>query len=476
MRLLFDSFSGRKGLLFGWSAAFALSLLAIAGTYYIPALHRIPAIFPFFAVALTALAGEATPVLAATLIGSISVYWFLVANGHSWLSPVALFGTSAFALASLIVAYLAHHRSRALSQLQASERHYRSMAEAASDVVISIDSKSNVLSINPAVKTIFGFEPEELIGKPMFVLMPERLRAAHAAGIARFIATGIRHIPWSGVALTGLRKSGEEFPIEISFGTYTSEGQQLFTGFIRDTSERHAAHAILMKSEKLAAIGRLASSIAHEINNPLAAITNLLYLARGSQDPAQVAEYLDMADAELRRVAVIANRTLQFHRHATTPEAVTSKELIGGSLDLYQGRLAISHIAVEERYRTQKPLVCIEGDIRQVLNNLIGNSIDALPNGGRILLRSRDATDLKSGRRGWVITVADTGIGMDCETTKQIFEPFFSTKGKGGSGLGLWISYQLVEQNEGKLRVRSSRKNSRSGTVFTLFLPHLAAL
>ena len=146
-------------------------------------------------------------------------------------------------------------------------------------------------------------------------------------------------------------------------------------------------------------------------------------------------------------------------------------QLIGGSLALYKGRIVNSGIVVRERTRARSSAMCVEGEIRQVLNNLIGNAIDALPSrGGHMSLRCRDATHWTSGRPGVVLTIADNGIGMSPETRKRIFEAFFSTKGPGGVGLGLWICCQLVEQNQGSLRVRSSQKEGRNGTVFNLFL------
>jgi signal transduction histidine kinase len=228
----------------------------------------------------------------------------------------------------------------------------------------------------------------------------------------------------------------------------------------------------LVQNEKLAAVGRLASSIAHEINNPLEAVTNLLYLSQGSADLAEVKDYLQTADREVRRISIIANQTLQFHKHSSTPVAVRCEELASGSLALYQGRLVNANIRVDLRHRAKRLALCIEGEIRQVLNNLIGNAIDSLPaQDGRIMIRSRDGTDWKSGRAGVVLTIADTGCGMSPDTQAKVFEAFFSTKGLGGAGLGLWICCQLVERNQGGLRVRSSQRPRARGTVFTLFLP-----
>jgi signal transduction histidine kinase len=225
----------------------------------------------------------------------------------------------------------------------------------------------------------------------------------------------------------------------------------------------------LLQSEKLAAVGRLASSIAHEINNPLEAVTNLLYLARTTAMSAEAKEYLDTADHELRRISAIASQTLRFHRQATSPQAVEASELFESVLGIFDRRMKNLNIRVEEDYRATQPIVCFEGDVRQVLNNLVGNAIDAMSDGGRLLMRSHDATDWKTKRKGIVLTVADTGCGMSRETVGRIYEPFFTTKGIAGTGLGLWVSSEVVSRHKGSLQVRSK---SGAGTVFRLFLPY----
>lgn len=244
-------------------------------------------------------------------------------------------------------------------------------------------------------------------------------------------------------------------------------------GSTEDIHDRKMAESALVQSEKLATVGRLASSIAHEINNPLEAVTNLLYLARTSQHVNQeVLECLLAAESELARVALIANQTLRFHKQSTRQQSVRCVELIGDALSIYKGRLAGTGIRVEKRKRAAKTVCCFEGEIRQVLNNLIGNAIDAIsPDEGRLLLRSREATDWKSGEKGLVLTVADNGIGMSDQTRVRIFDPFFTTKVQTGIGLGLWVSREIVKRHRGELRVRSTQRVGRSGTVFTLFLP-----
>ena len=235
--------------------------------------------------------------------------------------------------------------------------------------------------------------------------------------------------------------------------------------------ENRRTAAALLQSEKLAAVGRLASSMAHEINNPLEAITNLLYLSRkGVVDPT-VQQWLDQADLELRRITVIANQTLRFHRQSTSPTQVSCLSLFNPTLDFYEARFRNANIRVEKRTRAINLIECYEGDIRQVLSNLITNAIDAMPTGGRLLVRSREGTHWPSGRKGVFLTVADTGKGIDADTQKRMFEAFFSTKGNNGAGLGLWMSSQIIHRHQGALSIRSTHGRNRSGTVGVIFLP-----
>jgi signal transduction histidine kinase len=240
-----------------------------------------------------------------------------------------------------------------------------------------------------------------------------------------------------------------------------------------DVTDRKKSHDALLQTEKLAAVGRLASSIAHEINNPLEAVTNLIYLAKDSAVNEDAIRYLKSAETELRRVSVITNQTLRFHRQTTAPTRCTTEELIASTLAIYQGRLANSAIHIERRSRESPPVLCYDGEIRQVLSNLLGNAIDAMNGaGGRILIRNRPATDWRSGRKGITITFADTGVGMTKQTSGRIFEPFFTTKGVNGTGLGLWVSGDIIRRHQGNISIRSRQEPGPSGTVFALFLPY----
>jgi PAS domain S-box-containing protein len=245
-----------------------------------------------------------------------------------------------------------------------------------------------------------------------------------------------------------------------------------FTGVVLDISERKITEQALLRTEKLAAVGRLASSIAHEINNPLESITNLLYLAHAADSLDENREYLALADAELRRASAITSQTLRFHKQSTRPIEVTCEELIVNTLAVLRSRIRNANVTIEKRMRATRPVICFDGEIRQAVYNLVVNAVDALQAaGGRLLLRSREGHDHATGRPGLILTVADTGTGMSLETLAKIFEPFYTTKGEAGTGLGLWIGKEILERHQGYLHVRSSQRPGHTGTVFTLFLP-----
>lgn len=261
-------------------------------------------------------------------------------------------------------------------------------------------------------------------------------------------------------------------PLNVWVSVHARPSEDGIVVFFRDITEQKRTTDALLQNEKLAAVGRLAASIAHEINNPLASVTNLLYLARSGRSPEEIDGYLTTAERELHRVAVITNQTLRFYKQSSNPVRVTCEELFESVLTIYQGRLAKSRIRVEKRKRATQPIECLDGEIRQVLNNLVANAIDAMhPHGGRLLVRSRVSQDWQTGRQGLILTVADMGAGMPKHVVGQIFEPFFTTKGAGGNGLGLWVSKQIIDRHHGKISVRSSQRPERSGTVFQVFLP-----
>ena len=268
--------------------------------------------------------------------------------------------------------------------------------------------------------------------------------------------------------------------IASAYPIHTTPNQVRWVGLIvMDASDRKRSEEALRKTEKLAATGRLAASIAHEINNPLEAITNLLYLLSNHaelQEPAR--SYVEMAEHEVRRISEITQSTLRFYRQSTLPARANLGELLDSVLTLNQGRLRNLGITVEKGYDANTNLYCFAGELRQVFANLIGNAIDAMPAGGRLVLRARRSRDWSDhdglgGRLGVRFQVADTGYGMTPEVRAHIFEPFFTTKEVTGTGLGLWVSSEIVVKHRGSMRVRShsDKLGGRSGTIFELFFP-----
>ena len=327
--------------------------------------------------------------------------------------------------------------------------------------------------VNPAFEVMTGYCLEEVQGRNCRFLQGDEdvqpgLTMIREALMAQREVTAV---------IRNYRRDGTFFWNELSLSPIRNRLGEVthFVGIQSDITARVEFEAALRESEKLAAVGRLASSIAHEINNPLEAVTNLLYLAQQSETMDQSKAFLAVAEKELKRVSLITSQSLRFYKQSTKPQAVTSTALLESVLDLYQGKLENAGVVVERRERLAQSFVCMESEIRQVLNNLIRNAIDSMGGGGRLIVRSREATEWRSGIRGVLITIADTGSGISPETMKQIYKAFFTTKGIGGTGLGLWISSEIVERHHGRLRVRSrqgsAKSGRRGGTVFELFLP-----
>jgi signal transduction histidine kinase len=238
-----------------------------------------------------------------------------------------------------------------------------------------------------------------------------------------------------------------------------------------DIEEQRAAQEALIKSEKLAVAGRLAASIAHEINNPLEAVTNLLYLISHSGSLEEIREFTKMAQSELERVSHIATQTLRFYRQPSGATPTDVAELVDSVLALFQRRIQSSHIRLQTEFATSRPLVCYPGEVRQMVANLVGNAVDAMRAGGGLRLRVRECTDANRAR-GVAIVVADSGTGIPDSLRPRLFEPFMTTKGITGTGLGLWVTRELVQKHKGTVRVRSSTRTGASGTVFRIFLPY----
>jgi PAS domain S-box-containing protein len=317
----------------------------------------------------------------------------------------------------------------------------------------------------------------DVLGKPLREALPEAAEQGFIDILDRVYQTGEPFVA-NGLSIGVARVPGQ--PLEERFLDFVYQPMRESDGTISgilvlgvDVTERKRTEAALLQSEKLAAVGRLSASIAHEINNPLEAVTNLLYLINEEKDLSEQARsFTHLAQQELARVSQIATQTLRFYRQPTARTAVRVSEQLDSVLKLYQGRLTSAGVEVVRDYRAAAPLLAFEGELRQVFTNLVGNALDASRNGGKMTLRTREATDWRTGRKGIRATVADRGHGMSRETLRRIFEPFFSTKGLTGTGLGLWVTLGIIQKHEGRVKVRSSESPQRHGTVFSVFIPH----
>ena len=239
------------------------------------------------------------------------------------------------------------------------------------------------------------------------------------------------------------------------------------TGTVLDRTDRKKAQEALIEAERLAIVGRLAASIVHEIKNPLAAVSDLLYLLRGEQSEERRTEYLVQAESELARVSEIASSTLRFYRDPVGVTSFDVADLAHSVVVLFQGRIALQQVQIERDLPRGIFVSGPQGELRQVCVNLIGNALDAMPSGGRLILRTREFVDHHAQRVCVRLTIADTGHGMEPEILKRIFEAFYTTKGESGTGVGLWLSQEIMRKCGASIRVKSSPGR---GTVFHLSL------
>lgn len=365
-------------------------------------------------------------------------------------------------------------QKRADADLRRSDERFRRLMENASVGVIIGDLDGRISYANPAALELLGFSMDDIESGAVHWndLSPLEYADLDSKALEQLLTVGKS----DSYQKEYRSKDGQLIPLLVGATIIPSQKQGSSSNevaiFLSDISNQKKAEKALIQSEKLAAVGRLAASISHEINNPLESVTNLVFLARqNTGTPEDVQYLLDTADQELRRVSQIAAQTLRFHRQSTRPRTITGRELLDPALALYRGRIANSQIELTLDDQSDVAITCYEGDVRQVLNNLIGNAVDSMRSGGHLLVRVSKARLWPSRKMGVRITVADTGHGMTPEVSKHIFEPFYTTKGINGTGLGLWISLGIAEKHGGRIQVRSRAKSTSHGTAFSLLLP-----
>jgi signal transduction histidine kinase len=322
--------------------------------------------------------------------------------------------------------------------------------------------------LSPSEQEIFGLHDNAhpLIGEIMERIYPAD-REKFAQELERGMQTGVYSVEFRTCKEDGAPQwiAGQGRVLK------TDAGEMYMVSINFNVSGQKLAEEALRKSEKLAAAGRLVTTIAHEINNPLDSVTSLLYLARTTTTDPAISAYLASAEEELARVAQIVMYSLKSHRQSSAPTLERVSDIIDSASVIYSTRLMMKRVDIERDYSDETPVRCYCSELRQVFINLIGNAFDALPEGGTIYLRTREAYESTTLRHGVRISIADTGHGMDAKTMHLITEPFYTTKGINGSGLGLWISRDILKKHHGTLAVRSRQDGAFRGTLFSIFLP-----
>lgn len=379
---------------------------------------------------------------------------------------------------ALLVSAVVDDREKEIAQrkeveerLRRSEEFARHVVENSDDCVKLLDLDGRVEYISPpGMRALEIDDLSDIRGCSWldFWRAEDRPRAETALAAAREGSVG----SFQGECSTrrGTRKSWD---VKITPMRNTGGEIEGLISVSRDITELRRAQQMAIQAEKLAAAGRMAATIAHEINNPLEAVTNFIYLARTTPGlPDDVSHHLEIADRELSRVAQIAQKTLGFYRDTSRNRWLNVGELIHDVLLVYERKLRNKHIQTSSSIDPGLKIYVKQGEIKQALSNLIANAIDALATGGRIWIRARASRHWTNGMGSGVrITLADNGSGMPPEVQQRIFVPFFTTKAEVGTGIGLWVTKSIIDQYGGYLRFRS-RQGKRPGTAMSFFVPN----
>jgi PAS domain S-box-containing protein len=334
------------------------------------------------------------------------------------------------------------------------------------DVILSKDLNGVITSWNEAATRVFGYSAEEMIGSSILKLIPEHLHSDEKAILER-IRAGQRVVHFETVRLT---KNGQLLDVSVSVSPVKDAKGQIVgaSKILRDISERKRIEQSLLQAEKIAATGRMAATIAHEINNPLAAVMNLLYLLRPMITDAEGILYLCSAETELDRVSHIAKQTLGYYRENASASSASLAEIALHAIAIYEPRCAAAGIAIRKSLESSRNVVLRRGEMMQVISNLIVNSIYAMLTGGVLSMSVEDA---KGSPDGIILAIADTGAGIATEDLPKVFDAFFTTRSTVGTGIGLFVAKQFVEGHGGQITIASTNGAERHGTTVRVFLP-----
>jgi PAS domain S-box-containing protein len=350
-------------------------------------------------------------------------------------------------------------------QMEETLRQRAELLELASEAIMVRDANGTIQFWNAGAESLYGWPPEEARGRVAHELLATRFPVPQEEIGAALASSG----RWEG-NLTHRTKDGRE--VVVACRQALNQNSEFLLEISRDITSQLVTEEALRRNDRLAAMGKLAGIVAHEINNPLEAITNTFYLLQGHPSlDAEARSYALLAEQELARISHITKQSLSFYREHQRPIPISISELLDDVLALQQRSLQMNRISLETRYATKGELQGFPAELKQVFMNLISNAIQAMPDGGRLRVRVSRVAANDENYGGVRVCITDNGTGIRAEDAKRLFEPFFSTKPTKGTGLGLWISRGIVHKHDGRLRFRSVFLASTTATCFEMVLP-----
>jgi PAS domain S-box-containing protein len=383
-------------------------------------------------------------------------------------------------IAALGLIFLAYYivremelRERHARQILEREEWFRVTLTSLGDAVIATDEEGKVTFLNPLAEQLTGRNLEQSKGRPIEEVFPIFNESTH-----HIVENPVKKVMELG-RIVGLANHtvlqntvGTFIPIEDSAAPIR-DAQHKLIGVVlvfRDATFERKSQEVLRKTEKLAAAARLAATVAHEINNPLEAIGNLIYITKGMPDlPAEAVEQLGLAEEELERVSHITRQTLGFYRESNVPGQVQILALVDSVLRIYSNKFKTKNITIHREFGDCPPVQGLAGELKQAVSNLISNAADAVSENGTIRVKLECVES--SGGQLIQVLIEDDGPGIGAEHRDRIFEPFFTTKKDVGTGLGLWVTKEIIDRHGGTIEVRSREDKRPSGTVFNVLLP-----
>jgi PAS domain S-box-containing protein len=463
----------------GWMCTkCALALVLVFAAYFVrmglvsEGLVITPFLLFYPAVLMTALyCGQWIGVVATGLSVVLVSYFIYSPTGTFAYSDASeVVSLTVFAAMGVFMSVVAdrYRRMQKRRRLEDAQRQQAEMMRLSFDAIIVSTFYGGIESWNKGAELLYGYTESEALGK-----------------LSHELLKGYTDVPWPEVhkilrtrgrwdgEMYQTAKDGRHLLISARHQFIVGEdGVERILRVNRDITERKLAQDALLRSEKLASVGRMAATIAHEINNPLDAVMNLLYLAKSQVDLPQLSrEYIEMADEELNRIAHITRQSLGFYRESNAAELISVNAVVESMLELMKSKIKMKEAVIERQWRQEEMVTAVKGELRQVFSNLLANSLDAIDEHGTIKIRISAEKAPGNGRRRVRVTIADNGKGIPANSRAHLFEPFYTTKGAIGTGLGLWVCKQLIDKHQGRIRVHTSANGPRSGTIFSVALP-----